>query len=283
MNGIIDLNEVSRKLKRVSDFRNEATVLRTQASESRVKASSLYEELSNLLKKNNKEYGEEIQKLVEKKEQEALLSLKQAMGNDVMASESERNAEREETDAITRILSYSYECSDNDEKKMWNELIVVLDSYRVRDKASQEREKTSLEREKASLERYKEVQDIRDCNKNGEELENHNKKHLRNKRTHYYGLLTLFTVVSVYIVANLLGCSFGIDISNTTTQVLLSIILLLLICLIIVLARKLLRINKALLKMEALIARLKLSTDRDLGKPYRLDRELDMIYRILES
>ena len=63
----------------------------------------------------------------------------------------------------------------------------------------------------------------------------------------------------------------------------LCVILLLLIGFIIVLARRIHRINKALLKMDALIMRMKLSTDRDLGKPYRLDRELEMIYRILES
>lgn len=43
------------------------------------------------------------------------------------------------------------------------------------------------------------------------------------------------------------------------------------------------RYNNAITKLEILIKRLELLSDGDLSKPYRLDRELEMIYRILES
>ena len=43
------------------------------------------------------------------------------------------------------------------------------------------------------------------------------------------------------------------------------------------------RYQNAIHKLNVLIMRLKLYTDKDLGIPSRLDRELEMIYRILES
>lgn len=43
------------------------------------------------------------------------------------------------------------------------------------------------------------------------------------------------------------------------------------------------RYNNSLHKIDLLTMRIKLNTDKDLITPYRLDRELEMIYRILES
>ena len=128
-----------------------------------------------------------------------------------------------------------------------------------------------------------------DCKKNSNTLKEHKKKYFTKKRTHCYGFLGALTIVWLFFAGNLFGLPLGIEIGSSDTPksvvliVLLCIVLIFILCIIIVLARRLHRINMALHKIDALIMRMELSTDRDLGKPYRLDRELEMIYRILES
>ena len=317
MNKVKDFKEALRKLTKVSElrkeassFRDNASALRTEASNLRNKVSSHYEELSIMLKKTNEQYQAETNSKVEKKVQEVLSLSRQATIKDSEAINVEQCAKIREDQAIEienkviNILSsepeipsdYSDEMREKT-KELWSIAIACIkdsqkrdedsrkrdEESRKRDEESRKRDEESQKRDKKSNKQYEELKDIFDCKENGKIIDNHKKAHIKNKKIHCYGFLIFLAIIGLYIVTNLLGFSLGIDTSKTTAKVLLGVTLVLLICLIIVTARRLHRINKAMHKMDALILRMNLSTDRDLGKPSRLDRELEMIYRILES
>lgn len=305
-----DLSQIIQELKKVSNLRNDANSLLSTASDLRNEYSSSLENALKRLKENvDSEY-----KMTQNQLEKIIINLERSLTKDKHAIIKEREALEKETQANTNednilnlLNSFSEERQnqvpqDNketvsiDEKTLRNNLKEYIDSCRKRDAASQERDKKSRMRDEKSRmrdedskKRYEEVKGVFDCQKNSNFLKEHKKKYFTKKRTHCYGFLGMLTIVWLYFAGNLLGFPLGIDIGSSDTPkyvvliVLLCIVLIFILCIIIVLSRRLHRINKALLKIDALIMRMELSTDRDLGKPYRLDRELEMIYRILES
>lgn len=314
---IKDLNEVSNLYKDAAILRKQASQKNNDATDNRKKAQTIFIEALDLLKTSVDSWGDELQNQVNNKIKEAQTLLEKAGLNASEIIKANQQAENKEKQANTkwkdvsqRIASFYEECeiieggpSDKDSEALHNEKKKLLDSLKafcvacqMKDAASQTREmvflemkEESLRREKESKKRYEEVKDIIDNKEKVKKVKDYKKEHFTKKRTHCYGFLGVLTIVWLCFAGNLLGFPLGIDIGSSDTPkyvvliVLLCIVLIFILCIIIVLSRRLHRINKALLKIDALIMRMELSTDRDLGKPYRLDRELEMIYRILES
>lgn len=308
---IKDLNEVSNLYKNAAILRKRASQKNNDATDNWKKAQTIYLEALDLFKTNVDSWQDELQNQVNNKVKEAQTLLEKAGLNaseiirvNQEAENKENQANAKWRDTSQRMASFYEECeiiegspSDKDsearkeeKKKLSDSLKAFCAACQMKEEASQTREmvflemkEASLRREKESKKRYEEVKDIIDCKGKWERIKDYKNEHFIKNRNNCYGFLVLLTIVLIYIVGNLLGFSLGIDTSGSATKVFLCFNLLFVICLIIVLARRLHRINMALHKIDALIMRMELSTDRDLGKPYRLDRELEMIYRILES
>lgn len=301
------LNSLIQELKEVSDLRKESSTLLNKGSDLQNEYSALIKEVSCLLEGTNEDSEEktlqnqfdEIIEKVEKLVKQSVEKINEAKINGQNAKDKENEANEKEKKIINNITNFSNQCEttgDKEEKKFWDNLKECIESYWVRSEESQKRDEESIKRDEESIKRdgesikrYEEVKGVFDCKKNSNTLKEHKKKYFTKKRTHCYGFLGVLTIVWLYFAGNLLGFPLGIDIGSSDTPkyvvliVLLCIVLIFILCIIIVLSRRLHRINKALLKIDSLIMRMELSTDRDLGKPYRLDRELEMIYRILES
>ena len=313
-----DLNEVSNLYKDAAILRKEASQKSDDATDNRKKVHTRLIEAFDLLKTNVDSWGNEQQNQVNNKVKEAQTLLEKAGLNTSEMFKANQEANKKECQATTKwkdvalqiaSLYEEYEIIEVDpsekdsmaghdqEKKMLDTMKALCgacqmmgevsrmreEASRTREEASREREEASLQRDNESKKRYEEITDIYDNVKNSAKLEKIKQDIFLTKRTHCYCFIVFLTLVGLYITGAILGIHLGINSSGIIAKTMLCVILLLLIGFIIVLARRIHRINKALLKMDALIMRMKLSTDRDLGKPYRLDRELEMIYRILES
>ena len=301
------LNSLIQELKEVSDLRKESSSLLNKVSDLHNEYAALIKEVSCLLEGTNVDSEEktlqnqfdEIIEKVEKLVKQSVEKINEAKINEQNAKDKENEANEKEKKIINNITNFSNQCEttgDKEEKKFWDNLKECIESYWVRSEESQKREvesikrnEESIKRNEESIKRYEEVKGVFDCQKNSNTLKEHKKKYFTKKRTHCYGFLGVLTIIWLFFAGNLFGLPLGIEIGSSDTPksvvliVLLCIVLIFILCIIIVLARRLHRINMALHKIDALIMRMELSTDRDLGKPYRLDRELEMIYRILES
>ena len=301
------LNSLIQELKEVSDLRKESSSLLNKVSDLHNEYAALIKEVSCLLEGTNVDSEEktlqnqfdEIIKKVEKLVKQSVEKINEAKINEQNAKDKENEANEKEKKIINNITNFSNQCEttgDKEEKEIWDNLKECIESYWVRSEESQKREvesikrnEESIKRNEESIKRYEEVKGVFDCQKNSNTLKEHKKKYFTKKRTHCYGFLGVLTIIWLFFAGNLFGLPLGIEIGSSDTPksvvliVLLCIVLIFILCIIIVLARRLHRINMALHKIDALIMRMELSTDRDLGKPYRLDRELEMIYRILES
>ena len=294
------LNSLIQELKEVSDLRKESSSLLNKVSDLHNEYAALIKEVSCLLEGTNVDSEEktlqnqfdEIIEKVEKLVKQSVEKINEAKINGQNAKDKENEANEKEKKIINNITNFSNQCEttgDKEEKKFWDNLKECIESYWVRSEESQKRDEESIKRDEESIKRYEEVKGVFDCKKNSNTLKEHKKKYFTKKRTHCYGFLGALTIVWLFFAGNLFGLPLGIEIGSSDTPksvvliVLLCIVLIFILCIIIVLARRLHRINMALHKIDALIMRMELSTDRDLGKPYRLDRELEMIYRILES
>ena len=301
------LNSLIQELKEVSDLRKESSSLLNKVSDLHNEYAALIKEVSCLLEGTNVDSEEktlqnqfdEIIEKVEKLVKQSVEKINEAKINGQNAKDKENEANEKEKKIINNITNFSNQCEttgDKEEKKFWDNLKECIESYWVRSEESQKRDEESIKRDEESIKRdeesikrYEEVKGFFDCKKNSNTLKEHKKKYFTKKRTHCYGFLGALTIVWLFFAGNLFGLPLGIEIGSSDTPksvvliVLLCIVLIFILCIIIVLARRLHRINMALHKIDALIMRMELSTDRDLGKPYRLDRELEMIYRILES
>ena len=294
------LNSLIQELKEVSDLRKESSSLLNKVSDLHNEYAALIKEVSCLLEGTNVDSEEktlqnqfdEIIEKVEKLVKQSVEKINEAKINEQNAKDKENEANEKEKKIINNITNFSNQCEttgDKEEKKFWDNLKECIESYWVRSEESQKREVESIKRNEESIKRYEEVKGVFDCQKNSNTLKEHKKKYFTKKRTHCYGFLGALTIVWLFFAGNLFGLPLGIEIGSSDTPksvvliVLLCIVLIFILCIIIVLARRLHRINMALHRIDALVMRMDLSTDRDLGKPYRLDRELEMIYRILES
>ena len=301
------LNSLIQELKEVSDLRKESSSLLNKVSDLHNEYAALIKEVSCLLEGTNVDSEEktlqnqfdEIIEKVEKLVKQSVEKINEAKINGQNAKDKENEANEKEKKIINNITNFSNQCEttgDKEEKKFWDNLKECIESYWVRSEESQKREvesikrnEESIKRNEESIKRYEEVKGVFDCQKNSNTLKEHKKKYFTKKRTHCYGFLGALTIVWLFFAGNLFGLPLGIEIGSSDTPksvvliVLLCIVLIFILCIIIVLARRLHRINMALHRIDALVMRMDLSTDRDLGKPYRLDRELEMIYRILES
>ena len=301
------LNSLIQELKEVSDLRKESSSLLNKVSDLHNEYAALIKEVSCLLEGTNVDSEEktlqnqfdEIIEKVEKLVKQSVEKINEAKINEQNAKDKENEANEKEKKIINNITNFSNQCEttgDKEEKKFWDNLKECIESYWVRSEESQKREvesikrnEESIKRNEESIKRYEEVKGVFDCQKNSNTLKEHKKKYFTKKRTHCYGFLGALTIVWLFFAGNLFGLPLGIEIGSSDTPksvvliVLLCIVLIFILCIIIVLARRLHRINMALHRIDALVMRMDLSTDRDLGKPYRLDRELEMIYRILES
>ena len=294
------LNSLIQELKEVSDLRKESSSLLNKVSDLHNEYAALIKEVSCLLEGTNVDSEEktlqnqfdEIIEKVEKLVKQSVEKINEAKINEQNAKDKENEANEKEKKIINNITNFSNQCEttgDKEEKKFWDNLKECIESYWVRSEESQKREVESIKRNEESIKRYEEVKGVFDCQKNSNTLKEHKKKYFTKKRTHCYGFLGVLTIIWLFFAGNLFGLPLGIEIGSSDTPksvvliVLLCIVLIFILCIIIVLARRLHRINMALHRIDALVMRMDLSTDRDLGKPYRLDRELEMIYRILES
>ena len=294
------LNSLIQELKEVSDLRKESSSLLNKVSDLHNEYAALIKEVSCLLEGTNVDSEEktlqnqfdEIIEKVEKLVKQSVEKINEAKINEQNAKDKENEANEKEKKIINNITNFSNQCEttgDKEEKKFWDNLKECIESYWVRSEESQKREVESIKRNEESIKRYEEVKGVFDCQKNSNTLKEHKKKYFTKKRTHCYGFLGVLTIIWLFFAGNLFGLPLGIEIGSSDTPksvvliVLLCIVLIFILCIIIVLARRLHRINMALHRIDALVMRMDLSTDRDLGKPYRLDRELEMVYRILES
>lgn len=123
------------------------------------------------------------------------------------------------------------------------------------------------------------------------------KKHLMWKRK--WQIVSAFLIIIVIILCilflfstqwttndnqSILGIvNIKIDFPNVSAIIFLWMIFIISIFTLYKIYKSYCRYNNAITKLEILIKRLELLSDEDLLKAYRLDRELEMIYRILES
>ena len=106
------------------------------------------------------------------------------------------------------------------------------------------------------------------------------KQKIKNKRnvvdTHIIIMAILFLAdIVVYIVYN--------STIPTNGKIMLWLFLLILSIALYYMVRKSHRYQNALYRLDILLLRIKLDKSNDLVKPYCMDREIEMIYRILEA
>ena len=98
-----------------------------------------------------------------------------------------------------------------------------------------------------------------------------------------FSIVTFFLVLVIALIVYLMLVTFPASNVGINGLVLLWLLFILLLFSINYVIRKICRENKSKRKIEFLETRLKIDSDKDLITSYHLDRELKMIYLILES
>lgn len=292
--------KIDQELEKASKKRDEASKKRNEALKSRDKAFQLLklvsdknknvEKLKAIALKSKKEDARNLDLFAQDIEEETLVLIDEA-------SILEKNAQNLDKDAQDLEIE-----AQNIESKALNDDEVLLKRYREalkrdidsqkRDKASQVRNENTLELIKILNSREKEIIHLKNYRNTI------NKK--RKWRIVFAIMMIIVFIVDIGVILCNISCltmdksTFVINNINFNIGVLglkngiFAIILLWIIVLFVIYGfyssiKSYHRYNNAIHKLDILIMRLELYTDKDLVTPYRLGRELEMIYRILES